>query len=64
MKYKTLLHDYIKKLDPSHADFEGLNKAIEQYSQVVGRNNMALEHKEKSVTLVSLDEKFGNIISN
>jgi hypothetical protein len=39
-----------------------LKEAIECYHKVNEQNNLSLENKDKSQTMVSLDAKFGNII--
>ena len=64
LKYHLILRDYWSKTDEAHPDYQELKAAIDCYHKVNEQNNLSVENKEKSQTMVSLDFKFGNIIES
>jgi hypothetical protein len=62
-KYVLFLNDYLKKLDGSHPDIPQVVRARDLYIEVNAHNDKVMGENVSSQVLISLENKFGNILS-
>jgi hypothetical protein len=63
-KYQLLLREYHKCLPRDHEDYKIVGQAIEKYHQVNELNNQSMDRQIRAETMITLDKKYGNVISN
>lgn len=63
-RYRLLLQDLLKQTDPSHKDYQGLQKCLGEILSVAEHLNSTMKQIEASMQLLNIQSQFQNLPDN